>query len=347
MGAAVGDALGLPAEGLSRQQIAARSWSPWKHRLVGRGGMVSDDTEHTVFVAYAWMESDGDVDRFGRIMRRYLRRWLLCFPAGIGFATLRSIIKMWMGFGSEKCGVWSAGNGPAMRSALLGTLISDLDELRVFVARSTTLTHSDPRAFVGAYAVARCAHAGIRGFDFEEEEILELLNALRDIARDDKEWQRLIDSMQSAHDQRMPVELFLETCGMGQGVSGYVYQTVPASIYAWLYHQADMFKALDSVLSSGGDTDTVGSICAAMCGAARGLDDVPGDWVENLRDWPISLSFLRSLAEKLVQGDSAKCLGAFFFLRLWFRNIFFTVVVFTHILWRIIFTAGNVFRDKS
>ncbi|MFT7514727.1 MAG: ADP-ribosyl-[dinitrogen reductase] hydrolase, partial [Candidatus Omnitrophota bacterium] len=34
LGTAVGDSLGLPAEGLSRARIRALGWHPWRHRLV-------------------------------------------------------------------------------------------------------------------------------------------------------------------------------------------------------------------------------------------------------------------------------------------------------------------------
>jgi hypothetical protein len=49
-----------------------------------------------------------------------LRGWLLSLPAGIGFATLRAILKLWLGFPLNRSGVYSAGNGPAMRVAVIG-----------------------------------------------------------------------------------------------------------------------------------------------------------------------------------------------------------------------------------
>lgn len=47
LGTAVGDALGLPSEGMSRMRIARR-WKGLRHRLVFGRGMFSDDTEHTL-----------------------------------------------------------------------------------------------------------------------------------------------------------------------------------------------------------------------------------------------------------------------------------------------------------
>src|SRR5882724_9081923 len=87
-----------------------------------------------------------------------LRWWLVGVPAGIGLGTLRSILKLWMGFGPKRSGVWSAGNGPAMRSAIIGAYFSSQPEkMSAYVEASTCLTHTDPKALIGALAVARMA----------------------------------------------------------------------------------------------------------------------------------------------------------------------------------------------
>ena len=57
LGTAVGDALGLPAEGLSRQRIRRLFPGRWRHRFAGHAGMISDDTEHTLFVAQSLLAS--------------------------------------------------------------------------------------------------------------------------------------------------------------------------------------------------------------------------------------------------------------------------------------------------
>src|SRR5688572_21926737 len=117
LGTAVGDALGLPAEGLSRGRIQRRWHGVWKHRFVCGRGMVSDDTEHALFVAQALLTHPDDVVAFQRCLAWKFRLWLFGLPAGIGLATLKAVIRLWMGFPPARSGVWSAGNGPAMRSA--------------------------------------------------------------------------------------------------------------------------------------------------------------------------------------------------------------------------------------
>ena len=61
-------------------------------------------------------------------------------------ATARACLKLWLGFSPERSGVYSAGNGPAMRSALIGAYFcEDQDMIERFVTASTRLTHTDPR----------------------------------------------------------------------------------------------------------------------------------------------------------------------------------------------------------
>ena len=73
-GCAVGDAIGLPYEGLSVRRARRFARLPLKHRFVFGRGMVSDDTDHTVFVAQALLpaieaitQAGGDVDTIAAI----------------------------------------------------------------------------------------------------------------------------------------------------------------------------------------------------------------------------------------------------------------------------------------
>ena len=155
-GCAVGDAIGLPYEGLSARRVRRFARLPLRHRFVLGRGMVSDDTDHTVFVAQALLRSVGDPARFQAALAWRLRFWLLCLPAGIGLATLRNILRLWLG--RRPSGVFSAGNGPAMRSAILGVYFArDVAARRAHVKAFTRLTHTDPLALSGALAVAEIA----------------------------------------------------------------------------------------------------------------------------------------------------------------------------------------------
>ena len=61
------------------------------------------------------------------------------------------------GISPSKSGVYSVGNGPAMRAAILGATIDDVSNLLEFVRSSSRLTHTDPKAEFGAVAIALAA----------------------------------------------------------------------------------------------------------------------------------------------------------------------------------------------
>lgn len=80
LGTAVGDALGYPAENMSQRRIARLYKGRWRHGFVFGCGIVSDDTDHTVFVAQALLAHPDDVDKFARRLAMSLRWWLLGLP---------------------------------------------------------------------------------------------------------------------------------------------------------------------------------------------------------------------------------------------------------------------------
>lgn len=96
LGGAVGDALGLPFEGLSAKKTTKIFKNTNAYNLVPwiQGGMVSDDTEHAVMTVQAYIESQGDASLFRTKLRMHLRLWLLGLPAGIGLATGRALFKL-------------------------------------------------------------------------------------------------------------------------------------------------------------------------------------------------------------------------------------------------------------
>jgi len=123
IGTAIGDAFGLPYEGLSKQRQNKLYPNIKNHNFIFNKGMISDDTEHTCMVAQSLIVSAGNTSIFTKQLAYLLKFWLLGLPAGIGSATLKSIIKLWLGFPPHKSGVFSAGNGAAMRSTIIMLLI--------------------------------------------------------------------------------------------------------------------------------------------------------------------------------------------------------------------------------
>jgi ADP-ribosylglycohydrolase len=267
LGTALGDALGLPYEGLPPARVARWLHGTLRpHFLAGRA-MVSDDTEHTIMTAQSLLRFPEDADAFARDLAWRLRGWLLGAPAGVGFATLRSVLKLWIGFGPASSGVYSAGNGPAMRAAVLGVCLGDRAELlEAYVRASSRMTHTDPRAEAGALRVARAAHAAATGST----------SALATLAAD-------VAAFEAGP----------------KGVSGFIEHTVPAALTACATSGGDYRRCIETCVRWGGDTDTVAAIAGGIMGAAVGEEGLPPEWVEGLWEWPRSVAWMRTLADRL------------------------------------------------
>ena len=332
LGTAVGDALGLCCEGISksRQQRIYPEMNRY-HFLFGRG-MVSDDTEHTCMVAQALIVSAGDVQIFTNSLAWRARWWLLGLPAGIGYATLRAILKLWLGFPPDRSGVFSAGNGPAMRSAIIGVCYGhDTEILGKLVRASTRITHTDPKAEFGAKAIAVAAYMASSQSDIAPQRYYQTLQNV--MGREANEFLALMAATIESVEAGQSTEEFAAKIGLGNGVSGYIYHTVPVVVHGWLRHQRDYRSAIIKVIRCGGDTDTTAAILGAIIGASAGKTGIPPEWLNGLWEWPRSVRWIEQLGRRLAEVTSEGIRQPPLKLRVYkvvLRNIFFLLVVLGH-----------------
>ena len=343
LGTAVGDSLGLPYEGLSAKRAAKLFPDTTKHHLFFGKGMVSDDTEHAAFVAQALIRSRGrgalgvNVNLFQKSLARSLRWWLLALPAGVGFATLRSILKLWLGFSPQTSGVYSAGNGPAMRIPILGVANGDNPEkLKQFVKASTEITHSDPKAYYAALAVALAAHQSAGD---EKPSPQRYLSTLKDLLPqgDAMELHELLQRAAVSAANGEPVTKFASDIGSKNGISGYSYHTVPCVLQVWFGEPEDFARGLQAIIKAGGDTDTAGAIFGGIVGTRVGREGIPEAWLSNIVEWPRTMSWLKRLGNAVAgagQSDAAKC-PAYFIPGVLLRNLLFLIIVLAHGLRRL------------
>ena len=270
-----------------------------RHHLVFGKGMVSDDTEHTCMVAQSLIVAGGNPDLFTRNLAGRLRWWLVRLPAGVGFATLRSIGKLWLGFSPHHSGVYSAGNGAAMRSAIIGVCYGDRPQLMVeMVQCSTRITHRDPKAEFGAIAVGLAAYLSSTDRSINYDEYFDLLSKL--LPPTATEFLALIDLAIVSVKAHETTPEFAINMGWKRGISGYVYQTVPIAIHAWLSHPENYRDAILAVIKCGGDTDTTAAIVGGIIGSRVGKIGIPIDWLINLAEFPCNINYLEKLGARLA-----------------------------------------------
>ncbi|MFT5131959.1 MAG: ADP-ribosyl-[dinitrogen reductase] hydrolase [Gammaproteobacteria bacterium] len=330
-GTAVGDAIGLPFEGISARRIKKLNPFPLQHRFLFGKGMLSDDTEHTCIVAHALIHGANDTKEFISNLSWSLRFWFLGLPAGIGMATLKACLKLLLFIPADKSGVFSAGNGPAMRSALLGVFYYDdkpLREERVLI--NTRITHTDPKAVKGAMIVAEMAARNTQGKPLTSDNCREGLEA---IIADDETLKQLVDDAINSANQNETAQEFCQQHNQAKGVSGYIYHTLPVVIQIVLRQNNNYEQAITEAIACGGDTDTVAAIIGGIVGANVGKAGIPEDWLENLKDWPRDKKYLHLLCEDLAAVKWTKNHGTTQWMdpvRLLIRNAFFMVWVLAH-----------------
>ncbi len=331
LGTAVADAIGLPFEGLSPLRLEKLRATPLRHRFIFGRGMVSDDTEHTAMVAQSLIDSAGDRKEFTNGLARRMRWWLLGLPAGIGLATLRSLLRLWLGIKPENSGVLSAGNGAAMRSAIIGVFAQNDDRLlEELTTASTLITHRDPKAVRGALFVAKAAAVSAAGEDVSPSSCMGLFSQ---IIGDDEALEELLRKAVASAGLGEDARTFCKQLGLDKGVTGYIYHTLPVVVQIWLRHPRSYENAITDSVACGGDTDTVAAILGGIVGAAVGKEGIPDTWMTRMMEWPRSLPWLQELAKDLAavrlhaRGRKAPVVSPVGVL---FRNAVFTSWVIAH-----------------
>jgi ADP-ribosylglycohydrolase len=294
LGTALGDALGLPVEGMSPELITRRYGRVDRFRLLGRTGFVSDDTEQSALVAQSLARFPGDPTRAAAAFRRSLIGWFLRLPYGIGFATLRACIHAALGL--RPSGVRSAGNGAAMRSAIIGAFfLSDREKVRAFGVAFAEVTHTDPRAVDGALFVAAMASECARSFPGESR--LDMFDRAVTIVGEPSLVKALMQARQLAVGNAS-----LATARELLQTSGFIVHTAPFATFCFLRFQASPLETLAEVIAAGGDTDSIAAIVGAWLGALFGEAGLPADLIGRIHDGPFGPTHLRKLGQRLETG---------------------------------------------
>jgi|Deesub1362A_J573_1020465.scaffolds.fasta_scaffold00018_42 ADP-ribosylglycohydrolase len=297
LGVAVGDALGMQVEELSREEILSMHGVVRDYGKAPEGhpndrlepGMYTDDTEQTITLLVSIIEKGRfDVGHFAMKISEWGKQImehpeLDRFSGGTSKKAIKKLLEGidWMESGEE-----GTTCGSAMRVAPIGLFYYyDLDFVEKFARMSSTPTHSSHGARAGAMAVALGVACCINDYPIEKM----VVEVVKRTAKEDEE---LADKIQLAYEIR---EVDLDEAVREIGNSSSVYETVPFSFYSYFGH-ADRFEdAVITAVNAGGDTDSIGAITGGMAGARHGVESIPDRWLKNLEN----KEYLIELAEKL------------------------------------------------
>lgn len=296
-GLALGDAMGMPSQTLTRAQIAAHYGQitnflpPYDGHPVSHGlttAQITDDTEQTVLLARRLIASAGVFDE---------ENWaydLLEWEKGVrarglhdllGPSTKRALESLLAGAPVTETGRIGTTNGAAMRILPIGISVS-IDPLADFVARvaqTCRVTHNTGEAIAGAAAVAAIISAGIDGCGFEDA-IPRALQAAQlgqtfGYSKGESDMVgRIVAALDCAATNPSLAAFAVQT---GSSVAS--FHSIPAAFGIVRLADGDPWRAACLAANIGDDTDTIGALAGAMSGACSGLSSLPADKIEVLK----------------------------------------------------------------
>lgn len=296
-GQAIGDALGLAAEGMSREEVATtypngvndyadivqdEFRSRWPR------GAWTDDTDQMLCILDSLLDK-GAVDPHD-IAARFLK-WFRSGGQGLGRHTY-NVLRMpqYAQHPHEAAEfVWrfsrgkSAPNGALMRTCVLGIW----DRRNAAAVRTNTecvcrLTHADPRCIGSCVIATHIIACELLGATVSEEEILQI----------GAEYAPEIEVFVRLGFQPDLGKLNLDD----RATKGYTLRTLSAGLWAYNFG-TDFRTALQAIIAAGGDTDTNGAIAGALMGARMGYAALPETWVAGL----LNKDLLAERVEHLVR----------------------------------------------
>ncbi|MFC1406533.1 MULTISPECIES: ADP-ribosylglycohydrolase family protein [Streptacidiphilus] len=310
-GLALGDALGMPTQVMSRAAITSRfgqvtGFEPGPPDNPVAAGLpaasVTDDTEQAVLVGRLLVRGDGHIDP--HTLARELLDWEATMKARgsldlLGPSTKAALDAVARGASVEEAGRTGTTNGAAMRVAPVGIAFPfgsegrdgdldgdlDLDGFLDRVVESCQVTHATGIGIAAAAAVAAAVSAGVSGAGLDRcmdaAEQAAAAGSLRgawvagaDIATRIGWARRLVTGV--PRDQA--IELIVNLVGTSVASQ----ESIPAAFAVLTLAGADPWQCGLIAANLGGDCDTIGAIACAIAGSVSGHAALPAEAVTAL-----------------------------------------------------------------
>lgn len=302
LGLACGDALGAPAEFLSKEELITRFGRLTEmvgggHYTRWRPGEWTDDTGMALCVAEGILEAPEDpVPEIGD---RFLAWRKSAKDVG---STIAAALDSFLGLERDLSGVgdiedWSraaastdqarsgraAGNGSLMRTLPVALAYSDRSRLRLQSAHISAMTHWDPQAEAGCLAycfwvlevldgaeIATAWHRALSATRDRAAEGAEPANAPGLASIPHNFWERLETAHARKYEELQP-----------GGFAGYVLDCLEAAVWCAVNNESAEAAIVDAV-NLAGEADTIAAVTGGIVGAYHGIEALPHRWLEVL-----------------------------------------------------------------
>lgn len=278
-GQAIGDALGLGSEFMSKDEVKKNYPNGLKnydqiiqddHRRRWAKGAWTDDTDMMLCILNGY---DNESFNLHRVASNF-KDWFNGTPMGIGSHTYKVLCmadyveqpemcsKLWWELSRQQ----SAANGALMRTSVVGLAKTNIEDQAEAICK---LTHYDSRC-VGSCVIASSI---IHNLVWHDRQLS--YDEIKNIALRYDE--RILEWVDAAYNSSEISMLDLdETYSIG-----YTLRTLSAALWCY-WHSTSFENGLLSVVNEGGDADTNGAIACAILGARFGYSSLPSHYINNL-----------------------------------------------------------------
>ncbi len=283
-GIAIGDALGVPVEFMSRKHLQANPVISMREFGTHHqpAGTWSDDSAMSFLLVEQLIEGY-DVEGLSKKFCQWYQ-YNYWTPHGeifdMGVSTRNAMDKIAKGVSalqSGECDDYSNGNGSLMRILPLAIYLQNkpIDQRFCITKEVSGITHSHIRSVIGCFFAVEFVIQLLK-----EKDKCDAYYETQNIVRD---YLHLIDIKASEIELYNRILFDDISCIPEQDIysSGYVLHTLEASLWAFL--TTNNFK--DAVLKAvnlGDDADTIGSLTGGMAGLFYGFEQIPEEWISQL-----------------------------------------------------------------
>ena len=281
-GQAIGDALGLASEFLSKEEVSfhypdgINSYSQIiqdKHRSRWGKGDWTDDTDQFLCILTSLLNKK-EVDLLDIANELYL--WSNDTPMGIGVTTYKVLNMPQYTLFPQKAAkiIWKikkkdlAPNGALMRNSIVGVWkFWELDNVLQNSENIAELTHFDQRCKDSCKTVSYLIASELNSKSIDQNEL-----------------KKYVDTLDTRLGEYIsfPISAEIDSFHLDEPKEiGYTLKALSAGL--WAYYNANNFKdGIKQIIEQGGDADTNGCIAGSLLGAKFGFNAIPSEWVNEL-----------------------------------------------------------------
>ncbi len=295
-GQAIGDAMGMPSELWPIQKIREKFNGKITDFMDGTKdndialnfsrGQYTDDTNQAFAILDALIETNWEPKQ--EVLVKHIMKWANEVGAWknniLGPSSKAALTLIKEGKDPTEVTKKALTNGAGMRIAPIGSLFetNQIDDLVKMVYQVTKITHSSDVSISGANMIAGAVTAGIANYSWND--IVDYAIKANNLglklgsptwaAKNKNRLEIGIDIADKyVNDEDEFSKQIYETLGTGTMIS----ESIPAAV-SMAYYAKDVEKCAILCSNLGGDTDTIGAMATAICGAKNGASSIPIEW---------------------------------------------------------------------